>query len=253
MSLQGSSFARTSSPPVALLLVVLLLAACSAQRGPDADQLRNRYLGAIRDAATAEPWEVSRRLRAVMPYTPGLVWRGEPGASEVLVVTWTRSRSFDDEEDQEIQLPTGRWVTLAPEVQDFCRDYKPAGGVGLELRLEQLLGLPPQIGKDRFVEFWVFPDDLMRPCPDPEITDTQCGLVFPGPAEVISVSEEYRAWFEDYHSTSYGDDGYPWTRLGYTYDWGNPRTEVGLSEFIIRAGSKVTVRGVQSNSEYCDR
>ena len=27
---------------------------------------------------------------------------------------------------------------------------------------------------------------------------------------------------------------YPWTRLGYTYDWGNPRNLVGLSEFVLR-------------------
>ena len=28
--------------------------------------------------------------------------------------------------------------------------------------------------------------------------------------------------------------GFPWTRLGYTYDWGKPDNHVGLSEFILR-------------------
>ena len=39
------------------------------------------------------------------------------------------------------------------------------------MRLEKLLGLPPNSGKTKFVEIWVRPQDLFRPSPDPEITD----------------------------------------------------------------------------------
>lgn len=42
------------------------------------------------------------------------------------------------------------------------------------------------------------------------------------------------------------DGGWPWTQLGYTYDWGNPKNHVGLSEFVIRLdparGGQVTVK-----------
>ncbi len=45
--------------------------------------------------------------------------------------------------------------------------------------------------------------------------------------------------------------GYPWTRLGYTYDWGNPGSEVGLSEFVIQGGATVQVAQVYSTQAYC--
>ena len=32
---------------------------------------------------------------------------------------------------------------------------------------------------------------------------------------------------------------YPWTRMGYTYDWGNTEDHVGVSEFVIVPGTEV--------------
>lgn len=52
----------------------------------------------------------------------------------------------------------------------------------------------------------------------------------------------------------YYDDpskGYLWSRLGYTYDWSDPQREVGLSEFVIAAKSKVMIEKVYSTEEYC--
>ncbi|MCB1058370.1 MAG: hypothetical protein KDD11_22950 [Acidobacteria bacterium] len=215
--------------------------------------LLNRYRGAIRDASSAEPFEIYRKLQAVVPYEPGLVWRGRPGESEVLVLNWTGRHDFDGLVGQATEATEGRWVTLAPKVRDLCRKLvRRHRGPALDLRLKQLLGLPPDAVKDRLVEFWVWPQDLLRPCPDPEVTDHECGLVPPSPGVVVD--EGYRRWFEDTMKTSYTDDGYPWTRLGYTYDWGNPRTEVGLSEFIIRTGAKVEVHSITvTTGEYCGR
>jgi len=45
--------------------------------------------------------------------------------------------------------------------------------------------------------------------------------------------------------------GYPWTRLGYTYDWGNPDSEVGLSEFVITAGATIKIENVYETAAYC--
>lgn len=60
------------------------------------------------------------------------------------------------------------WVTLAPELQTRCSDTTFGQG-DLSLRLKQLLGMPPSAEETAFVEFWVRPEDLFRPCPDPEI------------------------------------------------------------------------------------
>jgi hypothetical protein len=45
--------------------------------------------------------------------------------------------------------------------------------------------------------------------------------------------------------------GYPWTRLGYTYNW-NPEASIeGTSEFVIPEGTSVEVCGVVPATEFC--
>ena len=55
------------------------------------------------------------------------------------------------------------------------------------------------------------------------------------------VNEEYKAWFDDNIISSYFDGAYPWTRLGYTYDWADNGQEYGLSEFIVKKDSNIKV------------
>lgn len=54
---------------------------------------------------------------------------------------------------------------------------------------------------------------------------------------------QYRRWFDHQALIAYGrQDGYPWTRIGYTYDWGNAqpddsRSKYGVSEFMLPLGT----------------
>jgi hypothetical protein len=141
-------------------------------------------------------------------------------------------------------------VTTAPELKTFCTTYQAAHADTLTLRLEQLLGLPSNNGKTRLIELWVKPTDLFRPAPDPEISDHEAELTFPT-SPYFTVSADYLAWFDKLKSESYGERGYPWTRLGYTYDWGNPQSEVGLSEFVVNTGATIEVKGVTQTADYC--
>jgi hypothetical protein len=208
---------------------------------------------AIRDAKVAEPSEVSTQLTAIVASSARLLWKGTAPHRKALFVTWTAFSSYDDKIGEEIRLPNEAWVTATPELQDFCHALAkgaPARDKGLApasvARIEQLLGLPAGGGKNRFVEIWADPSDIFRPCPDPEITDHECSLSFPA-----SVSPEHVVWFNEKKASSYGDNGYPWTRLGYTYDWGSSVGTVGLSEFVVRKGAIVEIKAVSSNGEYC--
>ncbi|PEN14653.1 hypothetical protein CRI94_03960 [Longibacter salinarum] len=215
-------------------------------------ELKKQYRAAIEDAKTAEASEISVELTPVRPYVSKLRrrpagTRDEP--SHVRVATWTAEYG-DVAPGDTIRSADVVWVTLVPELQSFCRT-SALSGRALNVRLAQVLGLPPDVGYTRFVEMWVRPDDLRRPCPDPEITDRECELSTPRPATAIEVDTSHVRWMETTRAASYGPNGYPWTRLGYTYDW-NPNTdEVGTSEYVIRSGATVEIHAVASTAEYC--
>ena len=71
------------------------------------------------------------------------------------------------------------WVTAAPIIQDSCkRFYKTQKDPNMRLR--QLLGLQPFTVETFFLEVWVKPTDLFRPCPDNETNDSNCGFKLTG-------------------------------------------------------------------------
>lgn len=219
--------------------------------------LINKYNLAVADAKVAELNEVSQKLVAITEDNPSLIWQNKTAPKgKVLVATWTNWTGYDSQIGQSVNTSRQTWVTTAPEVQDFCKkELKTVTDQSARtLRLEQLLGLPPNNGKTRFVEFWVNPQDLFRPSADAETSDRTAFGEFTQLPKVLAANAkpEYVKWFEDLRSKSYNAvGGYPWTRMGYTYDWGNPKSEIGLSEFVINSGVTIEVKSVQTNDKYC--
>lgn len=219
---------------------------------PEQAELERRFRAAVSDAEIAEPSEISDKLTIIDPSNSNLVW--DEATGRVLVATWTSWNGYDNLVGQETTTTRETWVTAVPEMQNFCKAYVPTSDVPLTLRLEQLLGLPANNGKNRIVQLWVPAADLFRPSPDPEITDNIAQLEMPEPSAFPS-QQDYefsRDWFNLQRSLSYDPkNGYPWTRLGYTYDWGNQASEVGLSEFVVWAKTTVKVESVTQNADYC--
>lgn len=91
---------------------------------------------------------------------------------------------------------------------------------------------------------------MFRPCPDNEIDDKACSTCFPE-----TTPPEYVQWFNESRISRYYAcqlyDQYPWTQLGYTYDW-NPGNKpyVGMSEFVIRKNAIVYVKKVSTTRQY---
>jgi uncharacterized protein (TIGR03437 family) len=217
----------------------------------DADEeLQARFAAARDDAALSDPARINRNLIAITDQTPGLVWKGEGAAKKVLTVLWTSWTGYDSLVGSSTVLARDAWVTIVPELKEFCA-ATPIPADALTLRLEQLIGLPPHNGKTRMVEIWAAPEDVFRPSADPEITDHEAELDFRTSWRYSMTSPDHVAWIENLKSISYGPTGMPWTRLGYTYDWGNPDTHVGLSEFVIRNGATVEIQSVAGTAEYC--
>jgi hypothetical protein len=241
-------FARLKSLTLLFLLSQLFAACATEQSMVDQNALKQQYRAAVADAAVAELSEISRNLVAILPSNERLVWKNRNDSlnTRVLVVTWTNYNGYDGKIDQPVMVSREIWVTTVPEVKNFCKQQKVQGA----LRLEQLLGLPPNNGKTKFVEMWVKPSDLYRPSADPEITDSEAETGFHTTNAYIKVTDEFKKWYNDLKAQSYGDNGYPWTRLGYTYDWGKEKNHIGMSEFVILPGATVEINSISTTEEY---
>lgn len=204
-----------------------------------ADPVQEAYRTAVCDAASAEATEVVDSLVPLVPGTPDLRWKEIDGVPRVLVVTWAEKSWAENLKEGEPVDVKGKWVTLAPFVQRLCR-ASTLSGSDLDQRLRQLLGLWPKAPYTHFVELWMAPDQLLRPCPDSDVTDRRCDLEFPE-----GTPGDYRKWFATRRGTSrwFGCEkqwlfASPFTGLGYTYDWSG--AEVGPSEYVAR-GEEGTV------------
>jgi len=208
--------------------------------------LNQMYTNAIKDAMVPDQSKVYDGLTPITENNTNLIWQGTPGNESVLVITWTKyPNSYPV--DQDVNTTWGyTWVTVAPQIQTFFKT-QVSPGTNLTLRADELLGLPPNCTDTYFVELWVQPQSLFRPTPNNEINDTVASFTFPS-----SATASYKQWFDNYLITAYYPMQYPWTRLGYTYDWGNTKTHVGLSEFVIPQNSTVIVKSVTPTTEYLE-
>ncbi len=212
---------------------------------------RNDYDAAIVDAAVVSPEKIMS-LRPI-PSTPS-----------VSVISWvSESRVPCRANESSCIYTTGSdrmWVTLAGEVQSLCRSWN-LNGDALRQRLEQLLGLPanspPQYRKVKFVVMELARDRLERAClgvNDADAAHPVCML-----DTQASTSPELRNYVQQQMAGAYilrnpKGPGYPFTRLGYTYDW-NPLSKAanhyGASEFLLLPNTPVNVTAQYSTDAYC--
>lgn len=237
---------------------LVVLGACSTAAARPATgpvSAADVYARAMYDAAMYEE-------RYVLPLFPAVA----DAEGMVRVVTLTAR----DYARGETTLGGDVWVSVVPEARDSCLSW--SDDTDLVMRLRQLLGLRPADSVAHFVEMRAPAASMFRPTVDPAI-DTRtpcsmeqarlpgCGLTFPPGVDTAHI-----AWMADQMLSSWkvpngypradGDRrmlGYPWTRLGYTYNWhpGSPR--YGASEYLVRKDTRVTVTDVVSIPAYCGR
>lgn len=167
----------------------------------------------------------------------------------------------------EQQVKYDVWVSHADQVLDFCSVFPEDK---LILRMQQLQGLPPKL--DQPDDSWKLlvvrvdgPEDLFRPCADPDpTTDGPCTEVFPCfwpdttqcNAEQKAEMVAHRSWMAGQAFAAWQvPSGYPWTRLGYTFNWNRRAPSiVGTSEYVIPgAGPEIQVCGLVTAADFCRR
>lgn len=238
---------RTKS--VFILSLFLLLFGCALQKTSTENQAAI-YQKAISTAMSPDSSKICYNLIPITKENDKLVWKRINGEDYLLVVTWKQNVSYYKPYLDSAFYNTGAypiWVTTVPELAERIKKESP---VDVDLRLKQLLGLPPTSVYSYFVEFWVRPSDMFRPCPDKEIKDSSCSLCFPDGTDSTHINWINTNRIDRYYPCNLYDK-YPWTQLGYTYDW-NPgnQSHIGLSEFVIGSRKKIVVKSITTTSEY---
>jgi hypothetical protein len=225
------------------------------------------YRRAIVDAAVATPAEVAHDLVPISRTNRLLRWRLIGRTPYVLVQTlrWNAL----GRPGQRVVLTNDRWVSIPAQLAARCRSAG-CGRMGdgqLDLRLKQLNGLAPDGDYTYVNRFWARAADIFRPCTDPRTTTTSCPTQVPAGGPVPALvghtaiasflwSQANYAWrmperFAGSASVSCAAAsaiqscyGFPWTRLGYTYDWRPGAREEGPSEFVVVRGAVVVMQAV---------
>lgn len=195
------------------------------------DDLQILFDQAVEDAMIAEDGEI-------LPVVS--LDEGEPYAvynEEGRVLLYTFHKYPDSYLDgTDVKLEWGNvWTFTGGELEDWYQENKE-GVTDWQTRMKELLGLTPDNESNYVTAMWVKPEDVFRPA---YISDI--GTVEMTDSFSEDVDADYKAWFDANIISSYYDGEYPWTRLGYTYDWADNGQAYGLSEFIVKQDSDVKV------------
>ncbi len=230
--------------------IVIISSACSN---------RYYYRKGLEHASHPRPASVCNGLTVVDATNNKLVWKTIDGKTYVLAVTWKADTTYYTKKDNYnastglYSYNTGNYpvfITAAPYLKE--EQYGNYSDKKLTLRLDELLGLPPTAHYSYFMEVWVRPEDMFRPCFDPSVGTSACEFA---PSKQDASRGDHMAWLYKYMYDSYSDTmitgRYPFSHLGYTYDW-NPKNKAhtGLSEFVIGTNKDIFIKKVYTTRSY---
>ena len=208
---------------------------------PDNDEL---YARAVRDAMDAGEDEIMPLVN-ITKDDDNVIW-SEDGKSVLVAFMHKFPDSYPAGED--IKLKWGNvWCVSAGEIVEWVKN-NGRGVTDWKERLHQVLGMPTSKEYTTITALWVDADLLYRPAFVTDPTAEMKATYQPTGEEEFD--KMYKAWFDSNIIWSYYDNAYPWTRLGYTYDWADNRTEYGLSEFLIFNGANASVEYTYSIEDF---
>lgn len=220
-----------------ILAILTVLSGCKS-KAPDLNAL---YESAVRDSAFADEDEILP-LVSLTQSDEMTTWRD----GKVLLLTW---HNYPDSypEGENVTIMWGPvWTFTDKEIASYGNELSKADDP--EMRLKQLIAFAPDSEHSTVTGFWVSPENVKRPAYQ---NDPTAGNMTTALGE--NTDEEFKAWFDENILWSYYYGEYPWTRLGYTYDWADNGTEYGLTEFIVESGAEVTVEFTETTSEFLSR
>ena len=128
------------------------------------------------------------------------------------------------------------FVTYGTQLYDFIRTSNTPQ-TQLALRVDQLLGIPDSAANgrvnDRVVEVAAPTKDILRPERDPSVLNPISSVAFPAGTSPAYVNYFYSKIVDNKYTLLPNNVPFPFTQLGYTYDWHSTSNIQGLAEFVI--------------------
>ena len=261
---------------VILAMAALVLPVAPAQAD---DRIPSRlwqaYASAISDSVVSRPGEVVNDLVIASPDDPRTQWTTIDGEPHMLVAR-LGFRAISSVAGGEPFTTASHVFTFVPqELKERCAELNCAqmSDRKLDLTLKQLIGLPPDADYTVMSRVWVKPADLFRPCTQvdpliPTCPQQVANTIHAGVDRSTFLFEQAMyAWrlqrtgtpapiscAKDFTNTARGNClGFPWTRLGYTYNWApGASSERGLTEFVIAPGSQVVLESTGAVRDLID-
>ncbi len=166
---------------------------------------------------------------------------------------------------QPVNVKWDVWVTSNGELQNKCKTW--TGDVVLQIH--QVLGMSapqPPLPRTRWSgsssrSRGYRPRASSARARTPASTPISCnGTKLPAKQAAPAPADYYR-WFTNQAMSSWQvpeqgqtPTGFPWTRLGYSYNWAPGADIYGASEYVISGGAKavkLTVAAVQTAKDFC--
>lgn len=224
---------------------VFVIFGCSSKPSASDDKNispMNLYAVAVEDAKRADENEIFS-LVTLTPDSDMVTWNVD--CTKVLLLSWHEHPDRYVEGESFTNTYGEIWTFTDMEILSWF--YENHEGVeAWELRLEQLIGLPPSAEYTHVSAFWVNLDEVIRPAYQTDVTKQMSADLLDG-----SALGAYKEWFDGNAEYSYSEETpYPWTRLGYTYDWAAGSDEYGLSEFLILSNSVIEVEWTKTTDEF---
>lgn len=202
------------------------------------------YDAAVKDAAIAEKDEI-KPLVSLTKKDKLVTWDDK---GRVLLCSW---HSYPD------SYPAGEtvsakwgyiWTFTDKEMATHAKELSESEDA--KMRMRQLIAIDPDKNHSHVTGLWVNPDDVIRPAYQSDATKNDMLTTFPDGEEV---DKTFKAWFDQNILDSYYYGNYPWTRLGYTYDWADNGKVYGLTEFLIKKDAEMEVAFTETTDEFLQR
>lgn len=197
------------------------------------DVLDSSYQEAVLDAMVAEPHEI----RPLVVLSKDSALSTIQGQYVLLGSIHHFPESYP--EGIVIKLPVTAWTFTDKELIAWLKDPKHVLPANQEIwRLKQMLGLPPHEYYSHVSFYWVNLKDVIRPATS---IDPRQEVMQPVLNQATPIL--YKEWFQEQVVDAYSSHLYPWTRLGYTYDWGKSEQDdaYGVTEFLVHKGAIVSI------------